>query len=82
MKITPQDMDDVRAVLGELPTRGSHQNSRDLALALIMVRIYDCGYEQALKDREYVEREQFNNKCPYTQAHTHDWCGYEECKGN
>ena len=56
MKITPEDMDDVRAALARFEDpfgSGPANEQRDIALALILVRIYDRGYEAAINDHPW-----------------------------
>lgn len=84
MKITPEDMDNVRDVLKRSQTAGGgyvpYDSQRDIALALILVRIYDRGYEQGHDDSS--DRTLFDapGECPYTHAHTRHWCGYSTCR--
>ncbi len=78
MKITPEDMQAIRDVWfdPEWPFKARGLEERDTALALILVSIYDRGYEaghQAAIGRDV-------NACPYTFAHTRHWCGYDTCR--
>lgn len=54
MKITPEDMDAVRDVLDRAETahglRGKIVQDRDRALATILERIYDRGYQGGFND--------------------------------
>lgn len=81
MKVVPEDMDDVREVIKRswMP-RGFYMTDeqRDIALALIMVRIWDRGYEQALADQ--TDNAYMSGDCPYDFSHTRQWCGYRDCR--
>lgn len=84
MKVTPEDMAAVRVVLREhFPEYGPRgtDDRLDIALALILVGIWDRGYDTACQDLEaaYQER-QPKPQCPYTHAHTREWCGYVGCR--
>lgn len=95
MKITPEDMDHVRAVLHRFetnlhlnPTEPTYVNElRDTALALILADIYDRGYANGMSDEyghHYSEKpvsvSPVVNECPYTFSHTRHWCGYKDCR--
>lgn len=87
MKITPEDMDDVRDVLRRsarttrLPGEFAEvDEQRDIALALILVRIWDRGYKHGQDDA--IDEQSFSEgECPYIGfAHTRHWCGYAGCR--
>lgn len=80
MKITPEDMQAIRDVWfdPEVPFRIRVEEESDTALALILVGIWDRGYQQALSDRDDVY---MHEPCPYeTLPHTREWCGYAGCR--
>lgn len=95
MKITPEDMDHVRAVLHRFetnlhlnPTEPTYVNElRDTGLALILVDIYDRGYKEGHSDG-WIQRGEVDaeltmantGECPYTFSHTRHWCGYRGCR--
>ncbi|MCA1839948.1 MAG: hypothetical protein LC723_06415 [Actinobacteria bacterium] len=75
MKITSEDMDDVRDLTGcAVPNE-----RRDIALALILVKIYDRGYKQGHDDAS-DHRRYAPGVCPFTHSHTREWCGYAGCR--
>ena len=89
MKITPEDMDAVRGVWyePEWPYRTRTQEECDTALALILVSIYDRGYEQrGIDDLNHPYTCKGCNlcldptPCPFTHSHTREWCGHSGCR--
>lgn len=76
MKITPEDMEAVRITMYSSITW--EDANRDVALGLILVGIYDRGYQQALADQADVYK---SGDCPYDNfSHTREWCGYRDCR--
>ncbi len=52
MKITPEDMNDVREACNlRTPYYSIDYEARDIALAFILTRIYDRGYDAAIDDK-------------------------------
>lgn len=83
MKITPEDMDAVRSVLTRYQAYSHYDEQRDIALALILVRIYDRGYAEGYDEgiRSNVSRDASDSdECPFTHSHTRHWCGYSTCR--
>ncbi len=77
MKITPEDMDDVREACNlRTPYHSIDYEARDTALALILGRIYDRGYNAAVE----ASIAGVSEECPYTMSHTRHWCGYAGCR--
>ena len=75
MRLTVDDLNKIIRLTGAEDSSGLRN-----ALTNHLISIYERGYDQALKDREYVEREIADNKCPYTFAHTKHWCRYDGCR--
>lgn len=82
MKVTPEDMDAVRNLIFEAQYRHQDPEQRDTALALILVRLYDRGYNQAVWEMDAMDELTMANtgQCPYTHSHTRHWCGYAGCR--
>jgi hypothetical protein len=74
MKIVAEDLDKVIRLTGAEDSSGLR-----MALAHVLVSMWDKGYTDGWADaKDSVAAE--TKKCPYTQSHTRDWCGYSECR--
>lgn len=80
MKITAEDLQALYNEINKTMTQPGQHEVRDMRVTNLLIDIYDRGYEQALKDREYTERDMFGGDCPYSFAHTRHWCGYDTCR--
>jgi hypothetical protein len=74
MKIVAEDLDKVIRLTGTEDSSGLRE-----ALAYVLVRVWDRGYNDGWTDAK-DDVESVSVKCPYTQSHTRDWCGYSECR--
>ena len=81
MKITAEELDKIIRLTGAEDSSGLR-----MALAYRLVSIWDQGYNEGFSDAKEAAKQEEENSilpyadCPYTHAHTREWCGYAKCR--